>query len=130
MKVFITHYFVTKLPENGYKQISYLTANEESYSKATFFLGFNGSKKLTEKELMLEMREGKISRLSKPYPLNNKVYLIIDHQGSIWATSDLLKISEKILVEKTKVPIISIPKQIFNRIEAKLPKPKRRIQLS
>src|SRR5262245_60317241 len=99
MAVYITHFFTERLPEKGYRQLSFLTSNSEDLKKCIFYYGYDGSVSLAENSLSLEIQEGKIFKLDVPIDTDGiEKYLWLDPNGNIWTSDDILLSENKQLV--------------------------------
>ncbi len=133
MNKYITHFIKEQLPSEGYRQLSFLTATKESYVKGEFFYGYNGSRKLTEKELSEEISEGKIIRIAKPLFVKGdyKKYLWIDSKGNLWTSNDNSFREGKKFLEPTGLKPVGKAEKIFKGvIKGQLSRPERRTLIS
>ena len=108
MSTYITHFFTERLPEKGYKQLSFLTSNLEDIKKKTFYYGYDGSMPLTEEALSLEIEEGKIQKLDAPLQTDGiEKFLWIDSNGNIWCSDDILLNENKKLIGPSYIKLKS-----------------------
>lgn len=132
MEKLITHFFPDKLPEKGYKQISFLTSDSENIKTGYFFFGFDGSVKLTESALSIEIEKGKIKKLITPeIVLDKEKYLWLDFNGNIWSSDDVLLEENKKLIGPSGIKPVSNMLLIYqSRIKPSIHGIKRRIAFS
>lgn len=130
MTYYITHIIPETLPEKNFKQITFLSATKDSYSRGILHLGYNGKREISESELSEEINEGNVVRLSKPLIVECEKHLWIDNNGKIWISDDNQFKNGKKMIGSSGIKRESISISIFKtQIQNKLRTVQRRTSI-
>ena len=83
MYTLITHIIYMRLPAKGYAEVIPICSSEEEIEKGRYFLGYDGSFPLSDKDLV-SYNGNKISKLPNPVQILSNNHLWLDSHGEIF----------------------------------------------
>jgi hypothetical protein len=83
MHTLITHIIYMRRPAKGYTQVIPICSSEEEVEKGRYFLGYDGSVPLSDRDLVSDTAN-KISKLPNPVQILSDNYLWLDSHGEIF----------------------------------------------